>query len=88
VTVRVRCQWDNTSQGLPKTPRVELLKLMIDGREVEPTLVAPKAKWGAYQDYYHYYHVSRPASGGHKATAVVRSLDTRAVSEHTIEFVV
>ena len=88
VTVRVRCQWGNTAQGLPKVPRVELLKLKIDEQEVEPALVAPKAKWGACQDYYHYYHMSRPAPGRHTATAVVRSLDTQAVSEHTIEFVV
>jgi hypothetical protein len=73
---------------LPKTPRVELLKLMIDTLEVEPALVAPKAKWGAYEDYYQYYHMSRPAPGGHTATAIVRSIDTGEVSEHTIEFVV
>jgi len=88
VTVRVRCQWGNTTQGLPKFQRVELLKLMVDGREVEPTLVAPKAKWGAYQDYYHYHHIPRPAPGGHKAAVVVRTLDTQAVSKHTIEFIV
>jgi len=88
VTVRVRCQWGNTAQGLPKVPRVELLKLKVDEQEVEPTLVAPKAKWGAYQNYYHYYHMSRPAPGRHTATAVVRTIDTQAVSEHTIEFVI
>jgi len=88
LTVRVRCQWGNTSQGLPKIPRVELLKLKVDEQEVEPTLAAPKAKWGAYQDYYHYYHMSRPAPGRHTATAVVRTIDTKAVSQHTIEFVV
>ena len=88
LTVRIRCQWDNTAQGLPKMPRVELFKLMIDALEVEPALVAPKAKWGAYEDYYQYYHMSRPAPGGHTATAIVRSIDTGEVSEHTIEFVV
>jgi len=88
VTVRVRCQWGNTAQGLPKVPCVELLKLKVNEQEVEPTLVAPKAKWGAYHDYYHYYHMSRPAPGRHTATAVVRTIDTQAVSEHTIEFVI
>ena len=88
VTVRVRCQRDNTLRGLPKAPRVELVKLMIDGREVTSKLVAPKAQWGAYRDYYHFYHIGKPTPGKHTATAAVRRLDTVAVSQHTIEFIV
>jgi len=86
VTVRVRCWRENTTQGLPKAPRVELVRLAVDGREVEASLVAPKAKWGAYEDYYHYYHIAEPAAGRHKATATVRSVDSGAESTHTIEF--
>jgi len=88
VTVRVRCQWGCTTQGLPKIQRFELLKLMIDEREVVPSLVAPKARWGAYQDYYHYYHISRPTPGRHTAAVIIRALDTKAESRHSIEFTV
>ncbi|OHB80316.1 MAG: prenyltransferase [Planctomycetes bacterium RBG_16_55_9] len=86
VTVRVRCRWDSTTQGLPKIQRVELLELLIDGRQVEPTLVAPKAKWGAFQDHYHYYHIARPVAGKHTATAAVRVLANKTELRHTIEF--
>jgi hypothetical protein len=88
VTIRVRCQWGGTTQGLPKKQRVELLRLLIDKREVAPKLVAPEARWGAYEDYYHYYHIPEPAPGRHTATAAVRNLQTQAESSRTIEFTV
>lgn len=86
VTIRVRCRWDNTTQGLPKTARVELLKLAIDGQEITPTLVAPRGKQKAYQDHYYSYNIAEPTVGKHTATATVRVLATRAESQHTIEF--
>jgi hypothetical protein len=88
VTIRVRCRWDNTTQGLPKTQRVELLKLAIDGQEVTPILAAPRAKQGAYQDHYHYHNIPEPTAGKHTATATIRVLATKAESSHTIEFTV
>jgi len=88
VTIRVRCRWDNTAQGLPKTPRVELVELAVDGRKVTPILAAPRAKQGAYQDHYHYYNIAEPKAGKHTAAATVRVLATKAESRHTIEFVV
>ncbi len=86
VTVRVRCRWNCTTQGLPKTPRVELTSLAIDGREVTPTVSSPKNKAGAYQDYYHFHHLAEPAPGKHKAVATVRILATGEESSHTVEF--
>ncbi len=88
VTIRVRCRWDCTTQGLPKTPRVELTSLTIDGEKVTPSLTAPKAKTGAYQDYYQSYHMAEPAPGKHTATATVRILATGVESSHTIKFTV
>ncbi len=88
VTIRIRCRRDNTLQGLPKAPRVELLRLEVNGLKVVPELVSPKAKWGAFQDYYHYYHITNPRPGRHSATAVVRSIETRIESSHSIEFTV
>ena len=86
VTIRVRCRWDNTAQGLPKTPRVELLELAVDGQKVTPTLVAPRGKQKAYQDHHHSYNIAEPTAGKHTATATVRVLATKAESRHTIEF--
>jgi hypothetical protein len=88
VTIRARCRWDCTAQGLPKTPRVELVSLAIDGRKVTPTLASPKNKAGTYQDYYHLHHVAEPAAGKHTATATVRTLATAVELTHTIEFMV
>ncbi len=88
VTIRVRCRWDCTTQGLPKTPRVELIGLDVDGQKVTPSLASPKAKAAAYQDYYHFYPMAEVAPGKHTATATVRALATKAESSHTIEFAV
>jgi hypothetical protein len=88
VTIRVRCRWDNTAQGLPKTQRVELLELAVDGQKVTPTLASPRGKQGAYQDHYHYYHIAEPTPGRHTARATIRVLATKAESKHTIEFTV
>src|SRR4051812_42299353 len=38
ITLRVRCAWENTSQGLPKRPITELVKLFVDNAEVAPKL--------------------------------------------------
>ena len=88
VTVRVRCYWGNTAKGQPKTQKVELIRLEIDGWEVSTELVAPKAQWGAYQDHYHFHHLSEPAPGRHTATATVRHVDTTTESTRAIVFFV
>lgn len=87
--LRVRCAWENTTQGLPKTPLTELVKLSVDGTEVAPELVAKKQPRGAaYLDYYHQYALANPAPGRHTATAVVKQLESGVRSSRTIEFTV
>jgi hypothetical protein len=89
VTIRVRCAWENTTQGLPKTPIAELLKLTVDGAEVSPKLVARKQPRGsAYADHYHQWHLPDPAPGKHAAAATVRVIATGAESRREIAFVV
>jgi hypothetical protein len=89
VTVRVRCAWENTPQGLLRQPISELVKLTVDGVEVAPALASVKAPRGALlADHYHYYHIAAPAAGRHAATAVVRVIETKAESSRTAEFVV
>ncbi|MBL7153035.1 MAG: prenyltransferase [Phycisphaerae bacterium] len=86
VTLRVRCQRHNTGRGQPKGPVAELVELVVDGRKVAPRLDAPKAQWGAYKDYCHYYHIANPSGGKHTATATARIIETGDESSRTIEF--
>lgn len=89
IAVRVRCAWENTAQGLPRNPITELVKLTLDGADVTPTLVAPRAPRGqGVSDHYHVLHLSAPVPGKHAVTAVVRRVDTGAESSRTIEFAV
>lgn len=87
VTIRVRCAWQNTTQGLPKTPIAELVRLTVDGAEAAPTIVAPRSpRAAAYTDYYHACHLAAPAPGPHSATAVVREIQSGRISSRTIQF--
>jgi len=86
ITIRVRCRWECTTQGLPKTQLTKLLKLAIDGREVTPALAAPEARWGAFRDHYHHHHLPEPAPGRHTATATVRDLATGREGSRSIDF--
>lgn len=91
VTLRIRCAWENTAQGQPKTPIAELTKLTVDGQEVSPTLVtvpSPTRGRGALADHYHRFDMRQPTAGKHAATAFVRVLKTNAISKRTLEFTV
>ena len=87
VSLRVRCAWENTPQGLLKTPLAEFVKLLVDGREVTPTLVSRKRPNGLLDEHAH--HFALPAAttpGRHTATAIVRVLATNAETARTVEF--
>jgi hypothetical protein len=87
VTIRVRCAWENTTQGQPKQPITELVRLAVDARDVTPTLVTKKRPTGAGPaDHYHQFHLPEPAPGRHTVRAVVRTLATKNESSRTIEF--
>lgn len=89
VAVRVRCAWENTTQGLPKTPICELVRLLVDGAEVRPALTAVKARrGGALADHYHAFPIADPAPGRHTAAAAVRVVATGAEATRKVEFVV
>jgi hypothetical protein len=87
VLLRVRCAWENTPQGLAKKPMTELLKLMVDGSEVSPTLVQKKQGAG-FADYFHQFPWPDPPSGKHTAQAVARVIATNAEYSRSIEFAV
>jgi hypothetical protein len=87
IAIRVRCAWENTTQGLPKKPLAELVKLRVDGKDVAPTLVAPRrTNSTVLRDHFHVYQLPTPTPGKHTAEAVVRVIETNAESRRTIEF--
>lgn len=85
VTLRVRCEWESTAQGLPKSPRVELTGLLLDGREVPTTSHAPGPP-SRPTDRYHVYHALDLSPGEHVATALYRRVDSHEEGERTIRF--
>lgn len=86
--LRVRCAWENTTQGQPKAPLAELVRLTVNGRAVTPTLVSPQRSNGSRNDHYHFVPLDGLAAGPHTATAVVRVLATGAETARTVEFAV
>jgi hypothetical protein len=84
--LRVRCAWENTTQGLLKTPISELIRLRIDGREVSPTLVSPQRPNGLRGDHHYRWPLDDLKAGLHTATADVRVLATGIESSRTITF--
>ena len=89
VVLRVRCAWENTTQGLPKKPITELVKLIVDDAEVSPILVTKKRPNGAgLVDHYHLFALHDSQPGKHTAKAVVRQVGANEETIQTIDFVV
>jgi hypothetical protein len=87
VTLRVRCAWENSAQGLLRAPITELVRLTVDGAAVAPVLVATKAPRGALlADHYHRFDIAEPAPGKHSAEAVVRMVNGKVELRRAIEF--
>ena len=88
--LRVRCAWENTPQGLAKSPISELVQLRVDDREVKPELVTKKQGNGNnFVEHCHRYVVPADAAKGrHTATAIVRVPATKAEITRTIDFTV
>jgi prenyltransferase beta subunit len=76
VTLRIRCAWENTAQGLPKRPLAELAGLRVDGVEVRPAEERTRRSNNTLLDHYHHFHMPDPAPGRHTAEAEARLLET------------
>jgi hypothetical protein len=89
IAVRIRCAWENTTQGQPKRPIAELVKLVMDGRPADPVLVARRRPRGeGLEDHYYVVHLPDPMPGRHTAEATVRRIDDRQESTVQMEFTV
>ena len=86
VTLRVRCAWENTPQGLLKQPISELVRLSVDGKEVTPTLVSRKRPNGLFDEHQHCINLTELFPGKHTAEVVARVVATKAEVKRTMEF--
>ena len=86
VTLRIRCAWENTPQGLLKQPLAEFVKLTVDGDEVAPALISKKRPNGLLDEHYHHLHLPDLKQGRHTARVIVRSVTTNDQVEKTLEF--
>ena len=87
VTLRVRCACENTTQGLPRRPIAELVRLSVDGRAVTPELIVRKQPGrDVVVDQYHRYPMPDLAPGKHTAQAVVRVIGKDVEKEMRIAF--
>jgi hypothetical protein len=84
--LRVRCAWENTPQGMLKSPISELIRLKVDGKEVPTTLVSPEGQNNLRRDHYHGWPIANLSPGKHSATADVRILATKSEVSRTVEF--
>ena len=69
IALRLRLWAENTTAGLPREPRTELVELRVDGKPAAPVLVETK------NDRY-YRLVLEDIAGEHRAEAQVRLLDS------------
>lgn len=77
LALRVRCAWENTTQGMPRAPIAELVRVLVDGTAVSPRLVTRKRAAGSgLADHYHLVPLTDLAPGRHLARAVARVLAT------------
>ncbi|MBL9202148.1 MAG: hypothetical protein JNL39_16675 [Opitutaceae bacterium] len=86
VTLRVRCAWENTPQGLLKAPLAELVALTVDGATVTPTLLEKTRPNGLRDEHAHLFTLPEPARGAHTAAATVRVLANGATETRTVTF--
>lgn len=87
VTLRIRCAWENTPQGLPKAPIAELVKLTLDGVEQSPKLITRKRPNGTgLADHYHELHVANMEAGKHAIVALIRRIADGSETSRTLEF--
>ncbi|MEW6303640.1 MAG: prenyltransferase/squalene oxidase repeat-containing protein [Verrucomicrobiota bacterium] len=85
IHVRVRTQWENTTQGLAKKEVTQLVSLKFNGQALETKLVQT-GKPGAWTDVHHLGRLSGIKLGRNSVTATVRFVaDGREVSRTIVK---
>ncbi|MCD6051487.1 MAG: hypothetical protein K0Q55_2896, partial [Verrucomicrobia bacterium] len=87
VNIRVRCQWENTTQGAPKTERVQLVRLLVDDKEVVSKEVR-KGTAAKLVDVYHECPLNDLKPGKHVVTAELKIPDGGRMEKVVKEFVI
>jgi prenyltransferase beta subunit len=88
VAIRVRCAWENTTQGLPKKPLTELVKLTVAGKPVETEHITRRRPNNAIEDDYYLYRWPDAVPGKYTATATFQHVPSREQSWRSIQFAV
>ena len=86
VSLRIRCAWENTPQGLLKQPITEFVKLIVDGQELAPSLVAKRRPNGLFDDHYHHARLPALKPGPHLAHVVTRVIATKEELSRALNF--
>jgi hypothetical protein len=86
IAIRVRCAWENTTQGLPKKPLTELIDLTINGSQAATELIKVPGPRGGLKDHYHIARLPSAVPGKYRVIAGVRVLATGKTVQRSIEF--
>ncbi len=70
--LRVRCWWETTNQGVPKTQVAELLDLTLDGKQINAQEITPKGPQGNRSDHYYLAPAPNLLPGVHAGVAHLR----------------
>ncbi len=92
MNLRVRTAWRNTTQGQPKEPLVELMRLRVDdaldlsGAALEERLVQRSGARGGWRDVFHLLPLPALAAGPHRAVATLREIAGGREAERALTF--
>ncbi|MDB5348131.1 MAG: Prenyltransferase and squalene oxidase repeat protein [Schlesneria sp.] len=87
-TIRVRCAWSNTNQGLLTKPVSEFKSLEIDGQPVQPQLEERRGNGMRLSDHAYILAMPEIAQGDHRAVATVKCLADGREEMREIKFTV
>ncbi|HMJ89816.1 MAG TPA: hypothetical protein VK530_08365, partial [Candidatus Acidoferrum sp.] len=71
-SLRVRCWWETTNQGVPKTQITELVQLTLDGKRLDANEVTTKGPQGNRNDHYYIAVLRELEPGMHSGVARLR----------------
>jgi hypothetical protein len=92
LAARVRTAWTNTTQGLPKQPIAELIRLQVDdgpavvGEALERLTVRKRNGKRQLSDIYHLLPLTDLKPGPHRLTATVKTVASGLETTRTVDF--